>query len=133
MAMIRRQAATPDPLRCPWRNYPTHNRNREIQVHGDVPLSYGFCAQSLDCSHCAGTLMQPNILLERGRPSVFVECPHCQPELFRKRVERLKSKLPKGAGPTSTPLTQQADAERAAAAPKKKAAPRPPPKPKPSH
>jgi uncharacterized Zn-finger protein len=92
---------------CPWQHYPTHRRNRQIQVHGDVPLSYGHCAQELDCAHCAGTLYQPNIALEVGRPSVFVECPFCDPEGFRKRVVRLRDRLPVGSGPTDTPVTQR--------------------------
>jgi uncharacterized Zn-finger protein len=100
------------PRVCPWQNYPTHKRNRQLQVHGDVPLSYGFCGQELACSSCAGTLYKPNILLELGRPSLFVECPHCDPEGYRKRVERLRAKLPKGSGPTTTPLSE---AQRAAA------------------
>jgi hypothetical protein len=129
MAMIKRVPAAPDPRRCPWQNYPTHNRNGELQCHGDVPLSYGFCAQDVDCTSCAGTLYQPNLVLELGRPSTFVECPHCNPEGYRKRVQRLLPKLPRGAGPTATPLTKAADekaaAEKAALrAAKRKPAPR---------
>jgi hypothetical protein len=95
---------------CPWQNYPTHRRNRQLQCHGDLPLSFGYCAQDVGCPSCAGTLYKPNILLEQGRPFVFVECPCCDPEGFRRRVERLKAKLPLGAGPTRTPLTDQAKA-----------------------
>lgn len=96
---------------CPWQNYPTHRRNRQVQVHGDVPLSYGYCAQDLGCPACAGTLYKPNILLEPGRPTIFVECPHCDPEGYRRRVERLRPQLPRGAGPTSSPAQKAAQAE----------------------
>lgn len=92
---------------CPWQNYPTHRRNRQLQCHGDLPLSYGYCSQDLGCPSCAGTLYKPNILLEQGRPFVFVECPCCDPEGFRRRVAKLKDKLPKGAGPTRTPITDR--------------------------
>ena len=95
---------------CPWQHYPTHKKNKQLQCHGDLPLSYGYCSQDLGCPSCAGTLYKPNILLEQGRPFVFVECPHCDPEGYRKRVERLKDKLPKGAGPTKTPVSEQKDA-----------------------
>ena len=96
---------------CPWQNYPTHNRNKQLQCHGDLPLSYGYCSQDIGCPSCAGTLYKPKILLEQGRGFVFVECPCCDPVAFRRRVERLKDKLPKGAGPQSTPLTEQKAAE----------------------
>ncbi|MBM4280099.1 MAG: hypothetical protein FJ137_04885 [Deltaproteobacteria bacterium] len=96
---------------CPWQNYPTHKRNTQLQCHGDLPLSYGYCSQDLGCPSCAGTLYKPNIVLEQGRPFVFVECPHCDPAGFRKRVERLKDKLPRGAGPTTTPVSEAAAAD----------------------
>lgn len=96
---------------CPWQHHPTHNRNKQLQCHGDLPLSYGYCSQDLGCPSCAGTLYKPNILLQQGRPFVFVECPNCEPEAYRKRVERLKDKLPKGSGPTSTPLSEKKDKE----------------------
>ena len=32
---------------CPWQNRPTHSRNKQIQVHGDLPLSFGYCSQDL--------------------------------------------------------------------------------------
>jgi hypothetical protein len=110
----RPAAARKIPRLCPWQNYPTHKRNRQLEVHGDLPLSYGYCPQELECSSCAGTLYKPNIALEAGRPTVFIECPHCDPEGFRRRVERLKSKLPKGAGPTSTPLSEERERQAAA-------------------
>lgn len=92
---------------CPWQHHPTHNRNKQLQCNGDVPLSYGYCSQDLGCPSCAGTLYKPNILLEQGRPFLFVECPNCDPEAYRKRVERLKDKLPKGSGPTTTPVSEK--------------------------
>ena len=91
---------------CPWQNRPTHNRNKQLQVHGDLPLSFGYCSQDMGCPSCAGTLYKPNIALEQGRGFLFVECPCCDPGGYRKRVERLKDKLPKGAGPKSTPITE---------------------------
>ena len=96
---------------CPWQNYPTHRRNHQIQVHGDLPLTYGYCPQELECASCAGTLYKPNVLLEQGRPFVFVECPCCEPAAYRKRVDRLKALLPKGAGPISTPITRKEEQE----------------------
>jgi hypothetical protein len=101
---------------CPWQHYPTHNRNKQLQCHGDLPLSYGYCAQDLECTSCAGTLYKPNIALEQGRGFVFVECPCCDPVGYRKRVERLKDKLPKGSGPTRTPITEAKRAEEEAIA-----------------
>ena len=93
------------PHACPWVNHPTHNRNRELQVNGERPLVYGYCAQDKDCGSCAGTLYKPNLVVEQGRSFLFVECPFCSPEAYRKRVERLKDKLPVGSGPSTTPLT----------------------------
>ncbi len=74
---------------CPWQNRPTHRRNRELQVSADVPISYGYCAVDEDCASCAGTGYKPNILLQLGRETLTVPCPYCQPEKYRKRVERL--------------------------------------------
>lgn len=96
---------------CPWQHQPTHRKNKQLQCHGDVPLSYGYCSQDVGCPSCAGTLYKPNILLEQGRGFVFVECPCCDPEGYRKRVERLKDKLPKGSGPEKTPLSEKKDQE----------------------
>lgn len=93
------------PRACPWVNHPTHNRNRELQVNGERPLVYGYCAQEKECGSCAGTLYKPNLTIEQGRSFLFVECPFCSPEAYRKRVERWKDKLPVGSGPTTTPLT----------------------------
>ena len=104
---------------CPWQNYPTHRRNKQVQVHGDLPLSYGYCAQELDCPSCAGTLYKPNILLEQGRGFLFVECPCCDPVGYRRRVERLRDRLPKGSGPSTSPAKEaaaSADAKGGAAA-----------------
>ena len=96
---------------CPWQNYPTHKRNKQLQCNGDLPLTYGYCSQDLGCPSCAGTLYKPNIVLEQGRGFLFVECPHCDPVGFRKRVERLKDKLPRGAGPATTPVSEKAEAD----------------------
>ena len=63
------------------------------------------------CPSCAGTLYKPNISVELGRSFLFVECPCCDPVAFRKRVERLKDKLPKGSGPVQTPLSELQDRE----------------------
>jgi hypothetical protein len=92
------------PRACPWANYPTHSRNKEIQVNGERPLVYGYCGQEKECASCAGTLYKPNLRIEQGRSFLFVECPFCRAEDFRKRVVRLKDLLPVGSGPTSTPL-----------------------------
>lgn len=92
------------PRACPWQNHPTHKRNRELQVNGERPIVYGYCGQEADCASCAGTLYKPNLLIEQGRSFTFVECPFCQQEAYRRRVARLKDKLPKGSGPTATPL-----------------------------
>jgi hypothetical protein len=96
---------------CPWQNYPTHKRNKQLQCNGDLPLTYGYCSQDLGCPSCAGTLYKPNLLLEQGRPFLFIECPHCDPAAFRRRVEKWKDKLPRGAGPTTTPVTEKAAAD----------------------
>jgi hypothetical protein len=80
---------------CPWQNYPTHKRNRELQVDGYKPIVYGYCPQAEDCSSCAGTTYKPNIVKQLGRPFERVPCPHCRPEDYKRRVERLKEKLPK--------------------------------------
>ena len=92
------------PRACPWANYPTHGRNREIQVNGERPLVYGYCSQDKECGSCAGTLYKPNLTIEQGRSFLFVECPFCRAEEYRKRVVRMKDKLPVGSGPTATPL-----------------------------
>lgn len=92
------------PRACPWANYPTHSKNRELQVNGERPLVYGYCPQEKECASCAGTLYKPNLVIEQGRSYLFVECPFCRPLDYRKRVVRLKDKLPLGTGPTSTPL-----------------------------
>jgi hypothetical protein len=92
------------PRACPWQNYPTHRKNRELQVNGERPIVYGYCGQEADCASCAGTLFKPNLVVEQGRTFTFVECPFCQQDAYRKRVARLKDKLPKGSGPESTPL-----------------------------
>jgi hypothetical protein len=92
------------PLACPWSNYPTHARNRQIQVNGERPLVYGYCPHEKDCASCAGTLYKPNLVIEQGRSFLFVECPFCTPDAYRKRVVKMKDLLPVGAGPTSTPL-----------------------------
>ena len=77
---------------CPWQNYPTHRKNRKVQVNGDQPIVYGYCAQAESCSFCAGTGYKPNILLQQGRDSQFIECPHCEPEAYKRRVARLQSR-----------------------------------------
>ncbi len=92
------------PRTCPWVNYPTHRKNRELQVNGERPIVYGYCPQEPDCGSCAGTLYKPNLIIEQGRSFTFVECPFCQPEAYRRRVERLKPALPPGSGPDRTPL-----------------------------
>jgi hypothetical protein len=83
------------PRSCPWFNYPTHRKNRKLQVDGYRPIVYGYCPQTEDCGSCAGTTYKPNILLQQGREHEFVPCPYCLPEEYRRRVERLKDKLPK--------------------------------------
>jgi hypothetical protein len=92
------------PRSCPWENYPTHKRNRELQVSGERPIVYGYCAQELECGSCAGTLYKPNIIIEQGRGFLFVECPFCNPEGYRKRVKKLRVDLPPGSGPQYTPV-----------------------------
>jgi hypothetical protein len=92
------------PPSCPWVTYPTHKKNRELQVNGERPIVYGYCPQTAECGACAGTLFKPNLVIEQGRSFTFVPCPYCDPEGYRRRVLRLKDKLPKGSGPTQTPL-----------------------------
>lgn len=77
------------PLGCPWANYPTHRKNRELQVDGDRPIVYGYCPQTETCGSCAGTTFKPNILLQQGRGFSFVPCPYCRPADYRRRVERI--------------------------------------------
>jgi hypothetical protein len=84
---------------CPWQTRPSHSKNRELQVNADRPIIFGHCPQDASCAFCAGTLYKPNLLLQIGRPFLFVPCPCCEPELYRKRFERLKALLPKGSGP----------------------------------
>ena len=85
---------TDRPRSCPWENRPTHRRNRDIQVDGYRPIVYGYCPQTDDCASCAGTTFKPNIEIWKGRDYDFVPCPYCRPEDYRRRVERLKKKLP---------------------------------------
>ena len=79
---------------CPWQNRPTHNRNRMIEVDGYRPIVTGYCGEDESCTSCAGTTYKPNIDLRHPRPYEFVPCPYCSPEDYRKRVERLKARLP---------------------------------------
>lgn len=81
-------------------------------MSGERPLVYGYCAQEKDCGSCAGTLYKPNLRIEQGRSFLFVECPFCRPDDFRKRVVRLKDLLPVGSGPTSTPLDPPKEPEK---------------------
>lgn len=82
------------PRYCPWANHPTHNKNRKLQVDGYRPIVYGYCPQTDECGSCAGTTYKPNIVLQQGREHDTVPCPYCLPEEYRRRVERLKTKLP---------------------------------------
>lgn len=79
---------------CPWFNYPTHNKNRMLLVDGHRPIVYGYCPQTEDCGSCAGTTYKPNIVRQLGREQESVPCPYCRPDEYRRRVERLKKKLP---------------------------------------
>lgn len=83
------------PSSCPWFNYATHSKNRQLQVDGTRPIVYGYCPQNDECGSCAGTGYKPNLLLQLGRPFDFVPCPYCLPDAYKKRVEKLKAKLPK--------------------------------------
>jgi hypothetical protein len=80
------------PSRCPWENYPTHQKNRELQVNADRPIVYGYCAQDASCALCAGTQFKPNLVIQLGRNFEFVPCPYCTPEAYQKRAARLKIK-----------------------------------------
>lgn len=80
------------PLQCPWANYPSHARNRQLQVDGTRPLVSGYCASHETCGSCAGTTFKPNILLQQGRGFEFVPCPYCSPAEFRRRVARWQDK-----------------------------------------
>jgi hypothetical protein len=115
------------PGRCPWENYPTHKRNRELQVNGERPLVYGYCAQEKECASCAGTLYKPNLVIDQGRDFRFVECPFCNPEGYRKRVEKFKPLLPVGSGPVYTPLNPPPDPAVARKRRRKKKVQQPPP------
>lgn len=105
------------PRACPWANHPTHSKNKQLQVNGERPVVYGYCGQDTECASCAGTLFKPNLLIQQGRTFEFVECPYCTPDLYRKRVVRLKPSMPVGSGPTTTPL--DAPPDEPAAGPKK--------------
>ena len=100
------------PRTCPWANYPTHKRNRELQVNGERPIVYGYCAQELECASCAGTLYKPNLVVEQGRSFAYVECPFCTPDLYRKRVKRMREELPVGSGPQYTPVDPPPEKKR---------------------
>jgi len=76
-------------ITCPWQTRPTHARNGQLMVDSAVPISYGYCAVNDECAHCAGTGYKPNILIQLGRESEFVPCPYCDPERYRKTVERI--------------------------------------------
>lgn len=80
------------PHRCPWENYPTHSKNREVQVSADRPIVYGYCSQNAECAECAGTTFKPNLVLQVGRAFEFLPCPFCSPDPYRRRVEKLKAK-----------------------------------------
>lgn len=82
------------PFSCPWANRPTHRKNRQLRVDAYRPIVYGYCPQDEDCGSCAGTGYKPNIELKLGRPFDYVPCPFCDPDGYKKRVERLKPKLP---------------------------------------
>jgi hypothetical protein len=83
------------PASCPWWNYPTHKKNRELKVFDYKPIVYGYCSQKEDCGSCAGTTYKPNVLLQLGRPHTTVPCPYCRPDDYRRRVDVLKERLPK--------------------------------------
>lgn len=87
------------PRQCPWANYPTHSKNRELQVNGFRPIVYGYCPQDPHCASCAGTQYKPNLVIEQGRSFTFVPCPYCSADAYKKKVERLRKKLPVGSGP----------------------------------
>lgn len=87
------------PRACPWVNYPTHAKNRELQVNGERPVVYGYCPQEPTCASCAGTYYKPNLLIEQGRSFQFVPCPYCSPEAYKKKVVKLRAKMPVGSGP----------------------------------
>ena len=77
---------------CPWSNYPTHNKNRELRVNGFRPIVYGYCGDHEECASCAGTTYKPNLRVEQGRGFTFVPCPYCAPEKYQKKVEVLTKK-----------------------------------------
>jgi hypothetical protein len=88
---------------CPWVNYPTHNKNREIQVSGERPIVFGYCGDDDDCASCAGTRYKPNLLIQQGRSFTFVPCPYCMVDAYRARVLKLAVKLPMGVEPPRDP------------------------------
>ena len=55
---------------------------------------YGYCPQAEDCASCAGSGFKPNLELKLGRPFDYVPCPYCDPDGYKRRVERLKPSLP---------------------------------------
>ena len=83
------------PRSCPFENRATHRKNRQIRVNGYRPIVYGYCAQAEDCGFCAGTGFKPNLEIQLGREYDYVPCPYCTPDVYKRRVERLKDKLPK--------------------------------------
>ena len=78
-------------------------------MNGERPIVYGYCSQDKECASCAGTLYKPNLVVEQGRDFKFVECPFCNADGYRKRVERLKPSLPVGSGPVYTPINPPPD------------------------
>lgn len=81
-------------LACPWATRPTHSRNGRILVDKWKPIVYGYCPQEPDCASCAGTHYKPNILLNVGRAQDSLPCPYCDPERYRKEVDRIKKASP---------------------------------------
>jgi len=79
---------------CPWFNRPTHQQNKKLRVDEWRPIVYGYCPQNEECGSCAGTGYKPNIVITPGRPFDYVPCPYCLPDEYRRRVEKLKEKIP---------------------------------------
>jgi hypothetical protein len=99
------------PRYCPWVPRPTHEKNGRIMVDKWTPVVFGYCPQDDQCGSCAGTGFKPNILLNVGRPSDTVACPFCDPQRYRKEVEKLGKWKPTPAKDAS-----KGDADKSASA-----------------
>jgi len=82
---------------------PTHDKNGRILVDKWIPVSPGYCPVEADCGSCAGTGFKPNILLHVGRPTDTLACPYCEPERYKKELQKLGKWTPPAPADTKKP------------------------------